>query len=364
MDYLKKSKLFYVLVIFILISVVWFQLRESQLLSDLLTIVLRTLLVPSIVSIFIYYLLKPFYQFLYQRVPIKGLCILASFLVLFLVFYLVGNQLVPLFNRQFQSLAQLFPQLVIEFEERLVSVGIIEIDEVNDYLAVVNTSLAELVDYFFTGVMSGTTALVGLISSSFFIVSLVPIFVYYLLANIGTVKRVPKVIPQKYHTLSLDFFREIEQALSNYITKKALVCFYVFIGAFIVFRLANVPNALLFAFLAGIMDIIPYFGPWIGAFPAILAAAIVSDANVLLVMIGIVIVQLGESYLVSPIVMGKGLKLHPILIIVLMLITGQLFGLIGMIIILPIIAVLKVCVKYILLVTRMQKEVEVSIKKD
>lgn len=52
------------------------------------------------------------------------------------------------------------------------------------------------------------------------------------------------------------------------------------------------------------MDIVPYFGPWIGTLPAILSALVSNEANVIIIAIGILIVQLGESYLVSPYIMS------------------------------------------------------------
>lgn len=88
-----------------------------------------------------------------------------------------------------------------------------------------------------------------------------------------------------------------------------------------------------------------------------IAGLITSDVNALIIIVGIVIVQLGESYIVSPYVMSKELKMHPLFVIIVMLITGQAFGILGMIIVLPVVAALKVTLTYGLMF-RQQKKVQ------
>ena len=72
-------------------------------------------------------------------------------------------------------------------------------------------------------------------------------------------------------------------------------------------------NALLLGLICGVLDIIPYFGPFIGAAPAFLFALSQDMKTAVLLVIGITIIQFGESYVVSPIVMNKVLHIHPII---------------------------------------------------
>ena len=95
-------------------------------------------------------------------------------------------------------------------------------------------------------------------------------------------------------------------------------------------------NALLLGLICGVLDIIPYFGPFIGAAPAFLFALSQDMKTAVLLVIGITIIQFGESYVVSPIVMNKVLHIHPIIAVFLLLIAGNLLGFVGMIVALPV----------------------------
>lgn len=95
-------------------------------------------------------------------------------------------------------------------------------------------------------------------------------------------------------------------------------------------------NALLLGLICGVLDIIPYFGPFIGAAPAFLFALSQDIRTAIFLIVGITIIQLGESYLVSPLVMKKVLHIHPIIAVFLLLIAGNLLGFVGMIVALPV----------------------------
>lgn len=345
MNYLKKSKLFYVVVLSISLFILWGLIREIDLFRDLFQVTVGTLLVPSIVSLFIYYLLKPLYIFLLKKLKKESLSLLITFVVFFIVVGLLFSRFIPMLVIQVEGLVNNVPELVEELDSWLISTDLFNGQELDNYLSMINRSFEDLIEMVFVGLRSSTNFVFGFISNSFLIITIVPFMVLYMLKETNKPKSW-KVIPENYRGLFKEYFDESENVLSNYISGKALVCFYVFIGSLITFWFAGLPGAFLFAVVAGIMDIVPYFGPWIGAFPAVLSALITSDANVWIIVIGIVLVQLGESYLVSPLVMSKEIKIHPFVVIILMLITGQVFGLVGMIIILPVVALIQVSVKY------------------
>lgn len=112
--------------------------------------------------------------------------------------------------------------------------------------------------------------------------------------------------------------------------------------AFIGYLIIGMPYALLLALFLAITDIIPYIGPIIGIAPAVLIALTVSPALLIKVVIVNIIVQQCEGNLLSPQIMGRTLKLHPMAIVAALLIGGELAGLVGLILAVPVLAVLKV----------------------
>ena len=98
----------------------------------------------------------------------------------------------------------------------------------------------------------------------------------------------------------------------------------------------------IFALFCAVTDIIPYFGPYIGAIPAVIVGFTISPITGVCVLISIVIVQLLENNFYQPLIMGHTMKLHPVTIMLGLLIFQHFFGIIGMVIATPVIACLKV----------------------
>ncbi|MGI6155640.1 MAG: AI-2E family transporter [Enterococcus lemanii] len=357
MNGLKKSKAFYVIVLLLSFLFLWKEIKNITIFVQIFQITVNTLLVPTIVSLFVYYLLRPLYLLLTKHLKNELFSLIFSLLTFLGVFFFLVREFIPLLLFQIDILMKNVPQMIQEIDEWIIASRLLSGQDLNETLLLINHSLEDFINLIFVGLRSGTNLLFGFVSSSFLVISIMPIMVIYLLKNTNKTKNFHQKLPVKYQTLAYDYFVDLEKTLSDYISGKALVCFYVFLGAWLTFSIAGLKGALLFAVVAGIMDIVPYFGPWIGAIPAVIAGLITSDVNALIIIVGIVIVQLGESYIVSPYVMSKELKMHPLFVIIVMLITGQAFGILGMIIVLPVVAALKVTLTYGLMF-RQQKKVQ------
>ena len=115
----------------------------------------------------------------------------------------------------------------------------------------------------------------------------------------------------------------------------------LFIISIIGFSLIGLNAPVFFAFFCAFTNIIPYIGPYIGGIPAILVGFSQSPVTGLLVLIFIIVAQALESNFLHPIVIGKKLDLHPVTIVISLLIFGHFFGIMGMIIATPVVAMLK-----------------------
>ena len=134
----------------------------------------------------------------------------------------------------------------------------------------------------------------------------------------------------------------INTSLRSYVQGVLLVMLLVFVTQSIGLTLAGMEAPILFALFCAVTDIIPYFGPYIGAIPAIIVGFTISPITGVCVIISIVIVQLLENNFYQPLIMGHTMKLHPVTIILGLLIFQHFFGIIGMVIATPVIACIKV----------------------
>jgi predicted PurR-regulated permease PerM len=114
------------------------------------------------------------------------------------------------------------------------------------------------------------------------------------------------------------------------------------------FYLIGVPNALPLGVIAGLGHLIPYFGPIIGGIPAIIISIMSGDTSqiplIIIIVLGVYTIDNG---FVQPVVFGKSVDIHPIMIILLIIAGSQIFGLIGMLLAVPVATVIKTMAKEI-----------------
>jgi predicted PurR-regulated permease PerM len=139
----------------------------------------------------------------------------------------------------------------------------------------------------------------------------------------------------------------MEQSLTSYVRGQALVSLIIGtsagIGIWLLGALGWLPGgqkwALLFGAWAAVTELIPYLGPWLGAIPPFLYALVVHPPSALWVALLFLFIHQIEGHVVIPNVMGSALRLHPLLVIFGLLAGGEIYGLPGALVALPILAV-------------------------
>lgn len=101
---------------------------------------------------------------------------------------------------------------------------------------------------------------------------------------------------------------------------------------------------LLLGFIIGVTNVIPYFGPIIGAIPAVIIAATLSGKMVIISLVIIFILQFLEGNILSPFIVGKSLHMHPLFIMFSLLAGGEIGGILGLILAVPILSISKVAI--------------------
>ena len=120
----------------------------------------------------------------------------------------------------------------------------------------------------------------------------------------------------------------------------------IFIENSIGFSIAGLKASILFAFFCGITNAIPYVGPWIGGIPAAIVGFTQGVPTGIFVIISILVSQMLDNVIFTTLIQSKGLKLHPVTVIIALLVFGKFFGIIGMIIAAPCVAIIKTIFMY------------------
>jgi predicted PurR-regulated permease PerM len=143
-----------------------------------------------------------------------------------------------------------------------------------------------------------------------------------------------------------EFIREkilnLENRVSRYLTGMGLLSIIVGALALVGYLIIGLPNAVILAVFAGLMEAVPVIGPALGAVPAIIVALSISPGAAIAVLLVTVLIQVAENIWIFPRVMGSSLGVHPFLTLLAMLIFSTLFGLVGAFIAIPVTAVAKV----------------------
>lgn len=184
--------------------------------------------------------------------------------------------------------------------------------------------------------------------STFTLYMLSPVISIYLLAdwkNLGN--GFYRIIPQRWRMEWRRLWQDINHVIRQFIRGDLLIALIVGTLIGIGVKLVGMEYALLIGLICGIFDIIPYFGPVIGAVPAILLALTISPVMAVKVALVIFLVQQLEGNIISPKLMGESVGLHPLWVIFALLACGELAGFWGLFLAVPLAAVIRVVFNHV-----------------
>ena len=172
---------------------------------------------------------------------------------------------------------------------------------------------------------------------------------FYLLFDFEKVRvLIESIIPSDWRDGYKELTHRINTSLRSYVQGVLIVMLLVFLTQCVGLTIAGLEAPIIFALFCALTDIIPYFGPYIGAIPAIIVGFTISPITGICVCISIIVVQLLENNFYQPLIMGHTMKLHPVTIMLGLLVFQHFFGIIGMVIATPCIACIKVIVVFFL----------------
>lgn len=345
----RLMQIIYIVTIIVLIVLGTYLLKEWKVFN-----ILKELLIvisPIFIGVIIAWLFEPLLSWLQsKKVPRLLGCIL-----IYLVFIgglsLALYLLVPTFTAQVKEFIGAIPDIVVD--AKIFINGLFE--NVKTELFDISAAKQELYRSIENFAVNITTNLPNMLLStgksiinggiSFVLGIMIGFYMLYDYNKIN--KHIINIVPNKW----LDGYKElssrINNSLRNYVQGVFIVMFLVFITQGIGLTIAGLKAPLLFALFCAITDIIPYFGPYIGAVPAVLVGFSQSPVVGICTIVSIVVVQTLENNFYQPLIMGHTMKLHPVTIMISLLIFQHFFGIIGMVVATPVVACLKVIFLFI-----------------
>ena len=337
----KKRYIFYLITILILVYLVYYIFFEKSAISGLLG--------PVLYSIAFAYLLNPLVSILEDK-KIKRLWgVLIVYLLLIGIVVILSLLIYPKISTEVQNLVKLLPDyfketnlfindLYTKFSSNMESLPP-EFESIREVIEENLTKLQNILISFLTNV---TSSIIGLFSKVISLV-LIPILTFYFLKDKEYFKKkISLSLPKKHRKDIFKVSREIDRVLERFIRGQMIVALFVGVLTTIGLLILGIDFALVIGLVAGIANFIPFFGPIIGIFPAVIFALLENPSKVIWVVLLFIIIQQIESNIISPKIVGESVGLHPIIIIIVLLIGGNVAGIIGMLLSVPIAAVIKI----------------------
>lgn len=316
-----------------------------------------TVLVPLLVSFALAFMLEPLADWFQRRGRSRNAAVLLTLLTATLAVLLIFVFLLPSVWHQLAQSSEKLPfalraitarlnnllnyaheRLSPQMFERLQSTIA---DFENDPSAVTSRIGAWLSKGLF-GLVNVSTAALGLL--------IVPFFVYYLLLDMNNVRRiVEEHLPERHRSAGARLLDEVGEVVRGYVRGRFLVAATMSVIYAAGLLIMRVPLWAGIGLIAGIVGVIPYIGVTTGVVLALAFAALDGAGLARLGgVIGIFIVaQMIEDYVLTPRFIGNKLELHPMIVFIALIIAGDLFGLLGLVLAIPVLGIAKVLLRFL-----------------
>jgi len=297
-----------------------------------------------------YYLLNPVVDRLERRGIARTWSILGLFVVVAALLVWGVVSVIPLIQRQTTTFLTEWPQYWRQVtqtlnhwlnDERLGSLRG-QLDQFNQQLS---DQSSQTVSNLAKNTWSSVGGVVSRIASIVVAIVTAPFILFYLLRDGHQLPTyLSRLLPVAKRRSAMNLLVEMNRQVSNYVRGQLVVAFIVAVLFYVGFLIAGLKFALLLGIVAGVLNLVPYLGSFLAMVPAVVVAVMVSPWMLVKVLIVFVIEQTLEGRVISPLVLGSSLKIHPLTIIFVLLIAGKAFGVAGVILGIPGYAVIRVVV--------------------
>ena len=290
-----------------------------------------------------------------KKSSVRGLAILLAYITAGIILYVFMQFVLPQLVESVRGLINDIPKYVKELtvivENHLQNMNVNQ-----EYMTIINEKFTEITNWviqLFTNVLPIIGNAVMSVASSIWNIVLGIIISIYLLMDkekffaLGK-KVVTSLFNEKHTTIVLDLANRTNLTFGRFIGGKIVDSAIIGVLTFIILAIFKMPYVLLISVIIGITNIIPFFGPFIGAIPSAIIILFVSPVQALWFLVIILVIQQVDGNIIGPKILGDSIGISAFWILFSILVAGKLFGLVGMIIGVPMFALIYSVIKDII----------------
>lgn len=364
-----KSKLqFWTLEILLIVAILYLCTKISFLFEPVF-IFFSTVFFPILIAGFLFFIFNPFVAFAQKKLKIpRTLGIILLYIIFIGIIVLIGVIFVPAITQQVKELFGNIPHYVNDVQNLINDISKSEAfywAQTQEYV-----DLNSIIDGLTTWLYNLPGTLTSSISNLFVLVAnvaivivSVPFLLFFMLKDGHKLPNaIVRFLPSSYRKEGLEILKNTTDTLAAYIQGQLIVSLCVGTLSYIGYLIIDLPYALLLAIAVAITNIIPYLGPILGAAPAFFVGLFDAPMTALLVVVVAVIAQQVEGNLISPLVIGRRLDTHPATITIILMVAGNIAGVLGMILGVPVYAVTKTLILNIVRLVKLHRTYREELK--
>ncbi|HEX2998575.1 MAG TPA: AI-2E family transporter [Anaerolineales bacterium] len=324
----------------VLVSVVfgfWLLYRFSQVIFILfVAIVIGTVIRPAVAS-------------LHQRGLPQALGVILVYLLILLVLISFLLLVFPLISDQGTTIAAAMPEYYQNLRQWVAKNPNPFLASLNEFLpaALPNLRAVQQTEQEMLASAGQVAGYVTLLARGIFTTIIILVLAFYwTLAGPRIIQSFLLVIPQTRRESISDLFAAMESKVGYYVLGQGVLCIVIGTLALIAYRLIGLPNALVLALIAGVLEALPMIGPLLGAVPAALVALSIAPIKLIWVIVATIVIQQLENSLLVPRIMKKAVGVNPFVTLLALFTFSTLFGLGGALMAIPIAAIIQLALNH------------------
>ncbi|CAH1856978.1 AI-2E family transporter [Convivina intestini] len=369
----KNNKiLVWTIEILLVLSIVYMSTKINFLFHPLFVLA-STVFAPLLLAGFLYYMLSPLLNLLMKIRITKTMKISRTwaativFLGLLAGIVLILATILPRISAQIASLLRMFPTFAMHQEQLLVETtqhGWLKDIEWNLIISKIQSSYTQYLASFYQYISSNAGSYISFATSLFVTLLTAPVILFYMLKDgdkfLPSIRKLLPGFSSSQWEKTESLLKKLNYTLSRYISGQIIECLFVAVFTTAGYFLIGQKYALVLGVFGGFCTLIPYVGPYIGIIPALMISVTTSMSQVIMTIIVVMVVNLVDGNLIYPNVIGKVLNIHPLTIILILLVAGNLAGILGMMLSVPLYAIVKEVIHFFYDVWLLKKQKSVE----
>jgi predicted PurR-regulated permease PerM len=297
--------------------------------------VVRDIVIIILLSLVLASAMEPMVDYLNKKKIPRSVSVLGAYFIVIALVGLIATLMAPLVVEQFRVLSANLPQYAIEIQARYPNLTAFFGGA--DLYTVIQTLISgSNADIF--------TRTIGFFNGIFAVISVLVISFYMVAADRGMKHFIRDIVPTAQQPVVMSLIEKIQRKMGMYVVGQLILSVFIFLLTYIGLSILGVKYALFLALIAGLLEVVPYVGPFLSAIPAVFFALIQSPALVIGVIILYVIIQKTEGYVLVPKVMEKTVGTSPLVVLLALLIGFKLAGVLGLLLAVPMAGALTVVI--------------------